>query len=274
MCAYSRDWKGHFFPSTGIQNLILKPNFNRVMKSLFAQRSGYAATFFALATTLFFSNCESALNDIEITDPSVLQTHFVVERSVLSDGTVLNALTSTILDKNLASVELKNGHVKVNGQQMSVAEILGISTYHIPSANVNLNTDYNFEVVLPNGQSHTGTVKSQAKAFTSVTAPATSNASSDLTISWQDVYVHDDLIISLNLTTPSATVPGATFELTDAQMQAGTFVIPKSSFSATPNITSVTITLTGAKYGTIDSKFRSGSATISRMRVEKKVAFN
>jgi hypothetical protein len=57
-------------------------------------------------------------------------------------------------------------------------------------------------------------------------------------------------------------------------MQAGTFVIPKSAFASTPGITSATIILTGAKYGTIDSKFRSGSSTIARMRVEKKVTFN
>jgi hypothetical protein len=244
------------------------------MNSVLLKRSRQAATLLAVATMSFFSNCESALSDIEITDPSVLQTHFVVERSLQSDGTVLSALQTTILDKNLASVELKNGKVKVNGQQMTVAEILNISTYHIPSATVNLDTDYNFEVVLANGQSHTGTVKSQAKTFTTVTAPATAKADADLTISWQDVYVHDALIISLNLTSPSGTVPGPTYELTTAQMQAGTFVIPKSAFASTPGITSVTITLTGAKYGTIDSKFRTGSATISRMRVEKKVTFS
>jgi hypothetical protein len=241
---------------------------------LLLKRSRQAATLFAVAAMTFFSNCESALSDIEITDPSVLQPHFVVERSLLSDGTVLGALQTTILDKNLASVELKNGKVKVNGQQMTVAEILNISTYHIPSATVNLNTDYTFEIVLANGQSHIGTVKSQAKTFTTVTTPATSKADSDLPISWQDVYVHDALIISTNLITPTATVPGPTYELTTAQMQAGAFVIPKSAFASTPGITAVTITLTGAKYGTFDSKFRTGSSTISRMRVEKKVTFN
>jgi hypothetical protein len=244
------------------------------MNAVVVKCSRLLATLFAVAVTLCFSNCESALSDIEITDPGVLQTHFVVERALLNDGTVLNSLHTTIFDKNLASVELKNGQVKVNGQKMSVTEILNISTYHIPAATVTLNTDYNFEMVLANGQTHTGTVKSQEKGFTAVTVPASNKADSDLTISWQDAYVHDDLTITLSLTTPSATVPGTTYELTDAQMQAGTFVIPKSAFAATPGITSVTITLNGAKYGTIDSKFRTGSATISRMRVEKKVTFN
>lgn len=244
------------------------------MISLLAKYSRHAATLFAFAITLFFSNCESALSDIEITDPSVLQTHFVVERALLDNGTVLSSLHATILDKNLASVELKNGQVKVNGQQMSVTEILNISIYHIPAATVDLNTDYDFEVVLANGQSYAGTVTTQLKAFTSVTVPSNSSVDSDLTISWQDVYVHDDLIISLNLTSPAGTVPGATFTLTPEQMQAGYFVIPKSNFATPAGITSATITLTGARYGTIDSKFRTGSATISRMRVEKKVTFN
>jgi hypothetical protein len=235
-------------------------------------RSG--ATLSAFGFILLFSNCESALSDIEITDPSVLQTHFVVERSLLNDGRIINSVHTTIFDKNLASVELKNGHIKVNGQQMSITEILNISTYYIPEATVNLNKDYVFEMVLANGDIHTGTIKTPEKTFTSLTVPPDNTVDSDLTISWSDVYVHDDLIISLNLTSPAGTVPGTTFNLTPEQMQAGSFVIPKSNFATPAGITSVLITLTGANYGTIDQEFRSGSSAISRMRVEKKVVFN
>ena len=244
------------------------------MNPMLATHPRPATAWLAFAITLFFTGCESPLSDIEITDPSVLQTHFVVERAVLDNGTVLNSLHATLFDKNLASIELKNGQVKVNGQTMAVTEILNISTYHIPGATVNLNTEYDFEVVLANGESHTGTVTTQQKTFTTVTVPTNSSADSDLVISWQDVYVHDDLIISLSLTSPAGTVPGATFSLTPDQMEAGSFVIPKSNFATPAGITSVMVTLTGARYGTIDSDFRGGSATISRMRVEKKVMFN
>jgi len=228
----------------------------------------------ALAFALFFNCCDSPLSDIEITDPGLLNTNFVVERALLDDGTVLGALHTTIFDKNLASVELKNAHVKVNGQQMSVTEILNIKTYYIPSATVNLDTRYDFEVVLADGQTYGGSVTTQAKTFTSLTVPSNPSKDNDLTISWNDVYVHDDIIISLNLTSPAGTVPGATFTLTSAQIGAGTFTIPKSNFATPAGITSIMITLTGVEYGTIDSKFRSGSGTISRMRVEKKVTFN
>ena len=240
---------------------------------LAGRKTRHAATFLAFASAVFFGSCESALSDMEITDPGVLQTHFAVERALLDNGTVLHSLHANIFDKNLASVELKNGQVKVNGQQMSVTELLNISTYRIQGATVDLNTDYDFEVVLPNGESYGGTVTTQEKGFTVMTAPETSSASSDLTISWQDAYVHDELTISLGLTSPSGSVPGQSFTLTEEQMQAGTFVIPKSSFSTPAGITSVVITLNGAKYGTIDSEFRTGSGTISRMRVEKKVTF-
>jgi hypothetical protein len=244
------------------------------MNVLLAKHARKTATLFAFAIILFFSGCDSALSDVEVTDPAVLQTHFVVERALLDNGTVLNSLHTTLLDKNLASVELKNGQVKVNGQKMSVTEILNISTYHIPGATVNLNTEYDFEVVLANGQSYAGTVTTQPKTFTSVTVPSNSSVDSDLTISWEDVYVHDNLIISLNLTSPAGTVPGATFDLTAEQMAAGSFVIPKSNFATPAGITNVLITLTGVEYGTIDPKFRSGSSTICRMRVEKKVTFD
>ena len=244
------------------------------MNPQLAKRSRHAATLLAFSTALFFSGCESALSDMEITDPSVLRTTFVAERALLNDGTVLNSLHATIFDRNLASVQIKNGHVKVNGQQMSMTEILNISTYYIPSATVDLNSNYTFEVVLPNGESYAGTVTTQDKAFTSLTVPTSGSVDSDLTISWQEVYVHDAMILSLGFTTPTGLVAGPSFNLTAAQMQAGSFVIPKSNFASPAGITNVSISLTGVKYGTIDSQFHSGSSTISRMRVEKNVAFN
>jgi hypothetical protein len=244
------------------------------MNLMLVKHARIAATLCTLVIISFFSNCDSALSDVEVSDPGVLQTHFVVERALLSDGSVLSSLHTTIFDKNLASVELKNGKVKVNGQQMSVTEILNISTYHLPAAVVDLSTPYLFEVVLANGKAYGGSITTQQKTFTSVTVPSNSNVNTDLTVSWQDVYVHDDLVISLNLTSPAGTVPGAVFTLTPTQMQAGSFIIPKSNFASPAGITSVMITLTGAKYGTIAQEFRSGSGTISRMRVEKKVTFN
>jgi hypothetical protein len=235
---------------------------------------GRVVALFATLFTLIFSHCDSPLSDIEVTDPGLLITNFVVERALLDDGTVLGALNTTILDKNFGSVELRNAQVKVNGQQMALTEILNIKTYYIPSPTVNLDTKYDFEMVLADGQSYRGSVTTQAKTFTSITVPSNPSTANDLIISWNDVYAHDTILISLNLTSSAGTVPGATFELTAAQIQAGTFTIPKSTFTTPAGITSALITVTGVGYGTIDSKFRSGSGTISRMRVEKKITFN
>lgn len=226
-----------------------------------------------LAATVFLTNCDSPLSDVDITDPGLLMVNFAAEQTVSDDGTVLKAQTATVFDKNLASVELKNGGVKVNGQQMSITEILNIKTYYIPSASLSLNTDYNFVLTLADGKGYSGTVKTPAKALTSVTVPASPSISEDLVISWNDIYVYDDLIVTLNLTSPAGTVPGATFNLTKAQMEAGTFTIPKSNFTTPAGITNIQITLTGVEYGTIDSKFRNGSGTIARTRIEKKVTF-
>lgn len=244
------------------------------MNPLSTKSTLLTATLFSVATSLLFSSCESPLSDVEITDPGTLITTFSADRTMLDDGTVNTALSATLLDKNLASIELKNGQVKVNGQQMSVYEILNISTYHIPEATVSLNTEYNFEVVLANGQSYAGTVTTAGKTFTSFTVPTNATRDSDLTVSWQDVYVYDEFIITTDLTSSTGTVVGPRFTLTPDQMQAGSFVIPKSTFATPEGITSVKIALVGVEYGTIDSKFHTGSGTISRMRVEKNVTFN
>jgi len=236
--------------------------------------SGKVKVLCALALAFCFSNCDSPLSDVEITDPGLLITNFTVERSVSDDGTVLDALKATVFDKNLASVELKNGHVNVNGQQMSITEILNIKTYYISKPTISLNTDYNFEMSLADGNIYKGAVKTQAKALTSLTVPSNPTINEDVVISWNDVYVHDEMIITINLTSPAGTVAGPTYNLTTTQMQAGTFTIPKSAFATPAGITSALITLTGVEYGTIDPKFKSGSGTISRMRIEKKVTFN
>ena len=244
------------------------------MNPLSTKPSRLTAALPAVAIILFFGSCESPLSDVEITDPGTLITTFAVDRTMLADGTVNTALSATLLDKNLASIELKNGHVKVNGQQMSVYELLNITTYHIPDATVSLNTQYNFEVVLANGQSYAGAIMTPDKTFTSFTAPTNATRDSDLTISWQDVYAYDEFIVTTDLTSPTGTVVGPEFTLTAQQMQTGSFVIPKSTFATPEGITGVKIALIGVEHGTIDSKFHSGSGTISRMRVEKNVSFN
>lgn len=244
-----------------LNELLMKKHFNR------------AVAMVVTAAASMFASCDSALSDVEVTDPSLLMTNFIVGQTVFDDGSTAESLHATIFDKNLASVELKNGKVRVNGQQMSMTEILNIKTYHIPGASVDLNKTYEFELILPNGDVHRGTVTSQPKALTAVTVPTDPSINEDLTISWQETYAHDDFIISVNLTSPSGTVPGPTFTLTPSQMEEGSFVIPKSTFATPAGITSATISLTGAAYGTIDPKFRTGSGTISRMRLEKKVTF-
>jgi hypothetical protein len=118
------------------------------------------------------------------------------------------------------------------------------------------------------------TVKTPTKTFTSLTVPENNPVDTDLTISWSDVYVHEDLIVSLDLTSPAGTVPGAKFGLTPEEMAAGSIVIPKSKFATPAGVTSVTITLTGANFGITDPSLSSGSAAVSRMKVEKTVVFN
>lgn len=250
---------------------------NRKIKTLSIDRLGMkrplrVAAGFSLAV-IFFSSCDRELSDMEVTDPSVLQPYFAVEHSILADGSEVNKITASIIDRNLKNITIKNGYVTVNGQQMSILHTQNLSTYHIPTATVDLNTNYTFEIVLPDGQRYSGDVTSQEKAFTSVAVPVAASPNNDLRVSWQDVYIHDQMMITVNVTSPLGTVVGGRYELTTAEMSSGTFVIPKTAFQSPPGATSAMITIMGVKYGTIDPKFRPGSATVSRMRIEKRVTF-
>jgi hypothetical protein len=211
---------------------------------------------------------------VEITDPSVLQPHFTVQRTLLTSGGTSETIQTVIFDKNLAYVEIKNGQLKVNGQVMRLNTVLGIPTYSLTSPSVNVNTPYTFEIVLPDGNSYSGTVTTAAKTFVSLSAPATSNAQSDLEISWQEIYLHDEMEISLIFTTATGTVTGPVIPLAQDQVMDGSFTIPKSNFATPTGITSVLITLTGKENGTTDPKFRNGSEAKALISIQKSVEFN
>lgn len=246
-----------------------------LMKFSLTQTSRYAVHLLAYTTlSLLFTSCESELSDVEITEPGLLRPFFQVGYTMSNDGAVSSYLTTTVFDKEnkLFGIELKNGQVKVNGDPMKVTYTTLLKpTYSIPVPNVNLDTEYIFEIVLPDKQRYAAKVKTPPKTFAAITVPSTSSADKDLTISWGDIGVHDDITIAVTINKDSASTKY--IDVKKAQVASGSYTIPKSTFAKPRVIFSVMIKVISKIEGTVDSRFTKGSSVIASTSVEKHVVF-
>lgn len=103
-------------------------------------------------TAVLFA-CSSPLSDLEVTDADLLHPKFTVEKTINEGGNTNNSILAYIGDKNGASVELKNGKVICNGEEMKYSLLNYQGEGKIKSGKT-----YEFDVVLPNETSYKGSV--------------------------------------------------------------------------------------------------------------------
>ncbi len=136
----------------------------------------------SLIIGLLLVSCDSPLSDIEINDPSLINCVFTIERTI-ENGSESEYATAILTDKNLGLVQLKNGSVKVNNQNLGYYGFT--KTYH-SDIQVELNTQYTFTVVLANGEEYSSSVITPANDFGNVGLPNEVTINSDVPITWTD----------------------------------------------------------------------------------------
>lgn len=141
------------------------------MKVSLKKIAGFAGTALLIA-------CSSPLSDLEVTDPDLLHPTFTVEKTINDGGNSNNSITAYIADKNGASVELKNGTVKCNGDAMKYT----LLNYQ-GEGKVKSGKTYEFEVVLPNESSYKGTV-SGAKEIKGIQWPKSLEKNKSVHMKW------------------------------------------------------------------------------------------
>lgn len=207
----------------------------------------------------------SALSDVEITDPSLLKVTIEMQRTQDQNGSIFPTINAYLYDKNDNYVSLKNGALYVNGIMMQLQNLpIGNLPYYTASGLINFTIDslYTFTIMLADSSKHFFTVRTQTQDIYAFTVPTNISRHVALNVSWLNKDTTGTIFIE-------STGHG---ELQVAYPDSGTYSFPPYFFSDT-TYSSIYVNLHSLKYGTIDQAFRNGSYIKSEIIIDRSVKF-
>jgi len=230
--------------------------------------------FLLILLSLIGLSCSSPLSDTNVTDPSLLQPQLAVSKT-MDNGARVIEYTADIYDKNHNLVTLQNGSVKINGYSMNErANILGGEEYYLTGESevkFILDTTYTFTLTLSDGTQYNGTVKSQSADLYEFDAPSTQSHTQNMTVTWKDTDPKARMYIQMVYDFRTDTSSGSGIQtFTISNPSSGSYTINASNFTTSQGeIYEVDLTLVSEISGTIDSRFRPQSSTISDLRITR-----
>ncbi len=219
-------------------------------------------------------SCQSPLSNTDITDPSTLQPQIQVIKSTDSTGSMYN-YRADIYDRQSRYVELKDGGVSVNGEQLILVRSL-LGSYYLTDDHIvkyQFNTKYNFIVTLSDGSQYTASVTTPSTELSNFFAPSEQVKTQNMRVSWTNPDTGATMYFMLTIyfkTDTSAGVQSNKVSIPNPRL--GTFDLTPSDFVATQGTsTAVDITLNSEDQGQIDSRFYFSSRAYSHQMITKSV---
>lgn len=220
---------------------------------------------------ILFNSCESPLSELEINDPSLIRPDISLRRVRDNNNRLTTSIDVYFYDKNLNTVQLKNGSVHVNGHIMKVENlpIFGGPYYTINTSivQVKLSTLYLFTIELSDGKKYEASITTQAEDLYELNIPSDHDKLKNLVVEWKSKDTHNDIQIDLTCDYQNNVESGQTFNSffpDGTEINNGTFSIPSSCFTEEPGIYKASISVWSKSYGKIDAGFRENSVIHSQ----------
>jgi hypothetical protein len=239
---------------------------------------------FVITISLILTGCteDSALSDVEISDPSIIAPYILVSRSIDENNNFDSKIEVWLYDKNGNSIELKKGEVRLNHTKMSLKKLILTKAPYYSGENVvskvELNTNYSFEIELSDGKIYAASIQTQDKDLNQLSLPINYSKQNDMDISWKEIYMHDKMDVQLNRYIKTDTSGGQSFttlNIPPLNISKGSFTVTKDNFNnLKDNCYKAIITVIGTKNGTIDNSFSSNKKIISAYSIAKETSVN
>ncbi|MGE5351496.1 MAG: hypothetical protein ACM3P0_05400, partial [Acidobacteriota bacterium] len=229
--------------------------------------------FFILTFSCMGCMQESALSDVEITDPSVIRPEITFVKSK-EGGSITQFIYAWINDRNNNPVELKNGGVSINGKAMPVKNTMGLPYYSGLDAVSDIRPGYTYDILikLNSDKAYNASIKIQEKDLATLTLPVNQNRFEDMNISWTEIDPNRELkleMLNYYKADNKETTEAFTMYIPQQNLGTGKFTIPSTYFQSTQNIYKTKVTLSSKVSGTIYEGFKSGSKIESTLSISK-----
>ena len=217
-------------------------------------------------------SCQSPLSNTDITDPSSLQPQIQVIKDTDSTGSIYN-YRADLYDQHSRYVELKDGGINVNGEQLILVRgVLG--SYYLTDDHIvkyQLNTKYNFIITLSDHSQYTASVTTPSAELSNFGVPTEQDSTQSMKVSWVNPDTSATMYLTLVIYFKTDTSAGfQSSKVVIPNPHLGTFDLPPSDFLAKQGkSTAIDITLHSEILGQIDSRFFFGSRAYSHQMITK-----
>ena len=237
-----------------------------------------------LLSIIIFSTCrESALSDIELTDPSILKVYGVVWKYSNLDSIVteVDAITFRIKDKTDHSIQLKKWKILCNNIELEYHKDLAGPIYRMPENQTEIkeNTSYDFIVELADGKQYSASIYVDDKYPKFFESPVswTWTETDSLLVSWNELADDYNTTISWYIIFKDGVDTSGKSSTGIVNISDNNYYAFPSSFftnsSGVNIVNTLYVTLTSVKEGEYDDNFYKGRIT-GRFEFRKKTKIN
>ena len=224
-------------------------------------------TALIVASFLLFGCKEnSALSDVELSDPKLISPEITITKTVNKRGREQTSLVVFLNDKNNNSIDLLKGGVKMNNEALGIqTEWGGAPYYTLNNLKLNANANYNFVVALANDNNYKCSVTSPGGLINSFSVPEYHNINNDLNVSWGKLNSSAYTSYSLEITNEDTF--SKEINLSQSILNNGGFVISSRLLKqlSEGQRGDFIITLKASTKGKVDHRFDGGSIKIIQL---------
>ena len=224
-------------------------------------------TALIVASILLFGCKEnSALSDVELSDPKLISPEITITKTVNKRGREQTSLVVFLNDKNNNSIDLLKGGVKLNNEALGIqTEWGGAPYYTLNNLKLNANTNYNFVVTLANDNNYKCSVTSPGGLINSFSVPEYHNINNDLNVSWGKLNSSAYTSYSIEITNEDTF--SKEINLSSSSIKNGGYVISSRLLKqlSEGKRSDFIITLKSSTKGKVDHRFDGGSIKIKQL---------
>jgi len=223
--------------------------------------------FFLFLFCFFLLGCQqnSALSDVELSDPSLITPQITLQKTINENGKEKTKLKVYLNDKNGDGIDLKKGSVKLNKQalnsQTDGSLLSAAPFYTIKNLELINNRKYTFVITLADDKNYTCYINSPKTTFNNLVVPEYHNKNKNLTISWTG-KVSSNIKTSHYLKIKNQGVLLQKIALNSDNLKNRKLIVNSRIFNQIKNRAEITITLESKTSGKVDKKFNGGNVNI------------
>ncbi|MFA6455645.1 MAG: hypothetical protein WCW40_02395 [Bacteroidota bacterium] len=235
----------------------------------------YPIIILLIVISLALNSCESPLSEQAVSDPKLIQPVVQVMKELDYKGTTYYRYRCDVYDKYMRSVELKDGRISVNGENLIVVKDLFGTYYMIDDARVKYasNSVYKFVITLSDQSQYNASVTTHKVNLTGFNAPASHNKTQNMNLTWSGI--DSSATMRLTITSYYTTDTSSGFRTSNMEIsnpKLGAYTLAPSNFVVeNTNTYRVDITLHSEVDGTIDSRFYINRRAFSHDMITKSV---